>query len=124
MATVGEDALWGAWILLAMVALALWPYLYIRFRKGEHPFLFVSAVFGAMFVTHLLLSAIVLPIYILLVKFIPQLEVMGMAQFLAPLIGVSEVVASWYFIVIFPVLYFALPPLFYRRYDVFRAAEA
>ncbi|MDK9558262.1 hypothetical protein QQF73_11580 [Marinobacter sp. M216] len=99
--------------------LALWPYFFIRFKKGENQFLFVSAFYGAMVVTSALLSAIAFPIGVFLVKLLPQLDILGLADHLQPFVQICEAIADWYFVLIFPVLYLALPPLLDRRYEVF-----
>lgn len=100
--------------------LALWPYFFIRFKKGKNHFLFVAAFYGVLVVTGALLSAIALPFGIFLVKLLPQLEILGLAGHLKPFVQVCEVIADWYWIVLFPILYVALPSLLYRRYGEFR----
>jgi len=94
--------------------------LFIRLKKGQDHFLFVAAFYGALVVTGVLLSAIALPFGIFLVKLLPQLEVLGLTEYLKPFVHVCEVIADWYWVVLFPILYVALPPLLYRRYGGFR----
>ena len=112
------------WMLLIVPVFALWPYFFIRYKKGENHFLFVSAFYGALAVTTALLSAIAIPLWIFLAKLVPQFEVFGWAGYLEPFIQVCEAIADWYWILIFPGLYFALPPLLYRRYAVFRLTSS
>lgn len=111
-------------ILVVTPTLAFWPYMYIRFKKGCNHFLFVSAFFGMMVMTVFLLSAIAAPFALFLVKLLPQLQQNGVAMHLDPVIGVFETIGEWYAILLFPVLYLALPPLLYRRYGIFRSPPA
>ncbi len=104
--------------------LVLWPYFFIWFKKGGNKFLFVSAFFGILLVTGMLLTAIAFPFGIFFIKIAPQLEASAVGKYIEPLISLSNVVQSWWFIAIFPVLYFVLPFLLYRKYEVFNLTSA
>jgi len=117
---MGEEFLGMLFLFAITPPVALWPYFFIRFKKGRNHFLFVAAFYGVLVVTGALLSAIALPFGIFLVKLAPQLEALGLADYLGPFIEVCEVIADWYLVVLFPVLYIATPSLLYRRYREFR----
>lgn len=108
------------WPLVFGAIFSLWPYFYIRFKKGKNHFLFLSAFYGVLLVTAALLSVFLSPFAIFLVKLVPQFEALGWAVYLEPFVLVCEAIADWYAVLLSPVLYFALPPLLYRRYGVFR----
>ncbi|SDT94865.1 hypothetical protein [Halopseudomonas salegens] len=110
--------------LFLIAFLALWPYIYIRIKRGSNQFLFVSAFFGTVVITTALLQAIALPFGIFMIKLYPQFQAQGIGGYLEPFISIFEFIADWWVILVYPSLYLFLPPMLHRRYEVFRLTSA
>lgn len=102
-----------------LAVVALWPYAYIAYKGGAYRLTFVSCVLGALMLTWLLLQIIALPFAVLFIKVLPELHELGI-PIVTPLAEAFGFIAEWHALVVYPVLYLALPILVLRKHEIFR----
>lgn len=111
---------WSYWLILFFgpVLLAtpfIWPFVYIKLRKGNNTLLFVSMSVGFMALIGAMLEILVYPIEIYMRHFYPQLKATDI-QTLDWLASISNFLDSYYWAIVIPPIYFLVPVFVYRRY--------
>lgn len=107
-------------IFIALLLIAtLFPAPYIFYKRGSNKFLFISSVVGAATVIGILLVIAALPIIILLIFFVPSLEMAGYTDNIEFLINIAQYIQRDYFYLI-GVFHIVLSFLIYKRYSFFR----
>ncbi|WP_049628933.1 hypothetical protein [Cellvibrio sp. pealriver] len=107
-------------LYLFIFLLLLFPFMYIFLKKGKNKFLFCSSCIGAMAIVFCAIYAFALPFAIVFIKVIPQLAEYGHIENILPILRFAEFIQTYHFIVLFPLLYVALPILIFRRYNLFK----
>ena len=98
-----------------VIALFLYPILYLFYFKLTHGLLFLAACYGLEQIISLLLIGLLSPLFILDVFAFPQLEANGDIENLRWLVTLTHYAGDyWYWIT--PVVLLATPTIVHKRY--------
>ncbi|WNO09963.1 hypothetical protein [Teredinibacter sp. KSP-S5-2] len=111
-------------IALVLVLMSIFPVPYIFLKKGRNKLFFVAACIGVGNLTAMLIGGTVMPIFLLLIKVVPQLAEYGYVDNIMFLLRGVDVVSEYWLVVLFPVISLVSPILVYRRYSIFHAISA
>ena len=112
------------YIFITIIALTtFFPVGYIFYKNGNNKLFFLSSCVGVASVIMLLLSIIVIPVAILMVKVIPQLAEYDQVQHILPLLYLADFTQQYYYLLLYPVFMVVLPILIFRRYSMFNLTK-
>ncbi len=112
-----------ALIMGAIGLIAIFPALYILYKKGNNKLFYIASCFGVVNLTFLLFSTATAPISLLFIKVIPQLAEYGYIDNILFLLHSTEFVYEYYFIILYPTLSIVVPILIYKRYSIFHLTK-
>jgi hypothetical protein len=111
-------------IYIAIIALTtFFPVGYICYKKGNNKLFFLSSCLGVSCTVMLLLSIIVIPVAILMIKVIPQLAAYDQLHYILPLLYMADFIQEYYLLILYPVFMVVLPMLIFRRYPMFHLTK-
>ena len=102
--------------------LMLYPYFYIKWKKGKNEILFVSSCIGFVILIQALTYAFSLPFMVFTEKFVPSFAEAGHILYLLPLLHVYDLIETYFTIIPLLLFYMILPPIIYRRYLFFQCS--
>lgn len=104
---------------IVLAAFSLWPYAYIRLKRGNNRFLFTASSIGVVFLTWALLHMVLMPVTVFCLRLSGALVERGVGA--AGLLDAGmDAFDTWGVLVLFVPLYVVMPKLLFRRYAVFR----
>lgn len=100
------------------------PLIFIFYKQGNKKPFYLSACLGNYIFITALLSFIILPIDIWLIKIAPQLAENGQLIYITPLIQLSDFIYQWWIVILHPILVIGFPIAIYKRYSIFHRQAA